>query len=117
MCSNFGNTSIKSHFESYFSNFFLSKNRPKNFPGAFGARTLAYQGEGVQPKSQSLTPKKPLSHPPPRGRVGQVLKRGMVWTAEGGTPRWRYPMCPKKVRRWIVCLNIGIEKRCPSLLH
>ncbi len=77
MCSNFGNTSIKSHFESQFSNF-LSKNRPKNFPGAFGAWTLAYPtggGGGVQPKSQSLTPKKPLSHPPPRGEGRTGVKK------------------------------------------
>ncbi len=39
-CSNFGCTSIKSRFESYFSNF-ISKSRPKKIPGAFGARTVA----------------------------------------------------------------------------
>ncbi len=55
------------------------KKGSKNFPGAFGAwflRTLPPGGSPAQ--NQSLTFKKPVTHPPPGGGVRAGLSNGMV---------------------------------------
>ncbi len=74
---NFGYTSIKSHFESYFSPKFITKNSPEIFPGDFGAKTLAYptDGGGSSPKTgHALRKSHSVTPPPGEGRTG-VKKR------------------------------------------